>query len=144
MGPGEPADTSAMKDESLSRRRCTECRCWYEPVASGVHNQKVCGEASCRRRRRNRVARRRRERDIREYRVDERERQARRRAKRQTTASSTGVSRAGLSTQVAVLEQVVLEKWDRLMRVSRAGLRLEIRMALGNVAQIVGQIPAGP
>ena len=144
MGPGEPADTSGMKDETRSRRRCTECRRWYEPAASGVHNQKICGTASCRRGRRSRMARRRRARDIREYRVDERERQARRRAKRPTTASSTQVSRAGLPAQVAVLEQVVLEKWDRLMRVSRAGLRREIRVALGNVAQSVGQIPAGP
>ena len=94
MGPGEPADTSGMKDETRSRRRCTECRRWYEPAASGVHNQKICGTASCRRGRRSRMARRRRERDIREYRVDERERQARRRAKRPTTASSTpGVTR---------------------------------------------------
>lgn len=133
-----------MKDETRSRRRCTECRSRYEPAASGVHNQKVCGKATCRRRRRNRVARRRRERDIHEYRVDERERQARRRAKGQTTASRAGVSRAGLPPEVAVLERVVLEKWDRLNLVSRAGLRREVRMALGFAAGIVGQKWAVP
>jgi hypothetical protein len=90
------------------------------------------------------VARRRRERDIREYRVDERERQARRRAKRRRTPSSTVVSRAGLRAEVAALEQVVLEKWDRLMVMSRAGLRQEIRLALGNAARIVAQEVAMP
>lgn len=91
------------------------------------------------------MARRRRELDIHEYRVDERQRQAsRRRAKGQTTASSTVVSRAGLPPQVAVLERVVLENWDRLILVSRAGLRREVRMALGFAAGIVGQKWAVP
>jgi hypothetical protein len=42
------------------------------------------------------------------------------------------------------IEQVVLEKWDRLVRVSRAGLRREIRVVLVKSAQIVGQESAGP
>lgn len=133
------ADTGPMKDESRWRRRCTTCRGWYEPVASAARRQKVCGRATCRRQRRNQVARWRREREIREYRVDERERQARCRAKRRKDGKERVVSRASLPAQVVAIEQVVLEKWDRLVSVSRASLRREIRMALEVATQIVGQ-----
>ena len=118
------------------------------PEASAVHNQRTCGAAPCRRRRRNHMARRHREREIHAYRVFERERQARcrakRRKKRQKRGRDAGVSRAGLPAQVTNLEEVVLEEWDRLVGVSRAGLRREIRMALGKAAQIVGQDSVSP
>lgn len=139
----EDSDTGPMRDFTRWRR-CTVCRSRYEPAASAVRNQKVCGRAACRRQRRNQVARRRREREIREYRVDERERQARCRAKRERDGKEGGMSRASLPRQVVSIEQVVLEKWDRLMSVSRASLRREIRMALEDSAQIVGQESAGP
>lgn len=131
-----------MKDETPSRRRCVVCRGWYEPAACAVHNQKVCGSATCQRQRRNQVARWRREREIREYRVDERERQSRCRAKRKEPekgGQEHEVSRASLPREVIAIEQVVLEKWDRLVSVSRASLRREIRMALGVAREIVGQ-----
>lgn len=84
--------------------------------------------------------------------MDERQRQARCRAKRreqglekrQDEGSDAGVSRASLAAQVADLEEVVLKKWDRLVGVSRAGLRREIRMALSKAAQIVGQDSVSP
>ena len=40
-----------------------------------------------------------------------------------TEAVSEEVSRAGFRSEVADLQQVVLEMWDRSARVSRAGLR---------------------
>ena len=86
----------------------------------------------------------RREREIREHRVDERERQARCRLRRRSSGELAGVSRAGLQPEVMEIEQVVLEKWDKLIRRSRAGLRREIRMVLGKSVQIVGQISTGP
>ena len=115
------------------------CRRWYVPAASAVHNQKTCGEAECRRRWRNRMARRRRDRDIQDFRVEERRRQVRCRERRRRKSTGGAVSRAGLPPQVAEIEHVVLEKWDKLVRVSRAGLRREIRVALGRATEIVGQ-----
>lgn len=144
---GRVADTRPMKDEARARRRCTSCRRWYLPAASAAHNQKTCGAAECRRRRRNQVARRRRTKEIHEYRVDERVRQARCRANRRLQGKErrrTGVSRAGLSAQALEIEHVVLERWDRLARVSRAGLKREIHVALGRAAEIVGQETAAP
>lgn len=128
-----------MKDETRARRRCTSCRRWYVPAASAVHNQKTCGAVECRRQRRNQVARRRRERGVQDYRVEERARQTRSREKRRRKSKKGDVSRAGLSPQAKEIEHVVLEKWDKLARVSRAGLRREIRVALGRATEIVGQ-----
>jgi hypothetical protein len=127
-----------MKDEQRARRRCTSCRRWYLPAASAVHNQKTCGAVECRRRRRNRTARRRRQRDIQDFRVEERVRQRRHRENRRRD-ENRGLSRAGLAPQVIDIERVLLEKWDRQIDMSRAGLRREIRMALGRAARIVGQ-----
>lgn len=132
-----------MKDELRARRRCASCRRWYVPAASAVHNQKTCGEAKCRGRRRNQMARRRRNGDIQNSRVEERARQAQCRERR-GKGKGGEVSRAGLPPQVTEIEHVMLEKWDRFVRVSRAGLRREIRVALGRAAQIMGQEVAAP
>ena len=61
------------------RKRCTECRRRFEPSVTAKDRQLVCS-ASCRRSRRNRLARARRVGDLWAARVDERERQARHRA----------------------------------------------------------------
>ena len=127
-----------MKDDKRARRRCTSCRRWYLPAATAVHNQKTCGSVECRRRRRNRMAQRRRERDIQDFRVEERVRQRRHREARRRDKPGA-VSRAGLSPQVIDIEQVLLEKWDKRIGVSRAGFRREIRMALRRATRIVGQ-----
>ena len=61
------------------RKRCTECRQRFEPSVAAKDRQLVCS-ASCRRSRRNRLARARRLGELEVARLDERERQARRRA----------------------------------------------------------------
>ena len=140
-----------MKDEKRPRRRCTACRQWYRPAASAVRHQKSCSP-ECRGRRRRWTARKRREAEIHEYRVAERERQrACRAAKRSKQTRSPEVSRAGPSPQVIELEEVVLEKWDKLIDASRASLRRELRAILARTAgnapiagQAVGQTPARP
>lgn len=139
-----------MKDETV-RRRCVVCRRWFRPAASAVHNQKTCSPA-CRQRRRRWTARKRRDADIQNYRVDERERQrACRAAKKPKPSRTQDVSRAGLSSQVTELEEVVLEKWDKLISLSRASLRREIRVIVDRTGrrapigdQVVGQVSAGP
>ena len=94
------------------------------------------------------MARGRRERAIHDYRVFERERQVRcranRRKKRRKQGGDAVVSRASLPLQVAEIEEVVLGRWDRAVGVSRAGLRREIRMALGRAAHLVGQESVRP
>jgi len=81
------------------------------------------------------MAGRRRERDIQDYRVEERARQRRHREARRRDKHG-GVSRASLPQQIDDIERVMLEKWDRLFVVSHAGLRREIRMALRRAAGI--------
>jgi hypothetical protein len=137
-----------MKDETTPRQRCTACRQWYRPAASAVQHQKTCSPA-CRRRRRRWLARKRRDADIHEYRVAERERQRACRAGKESKPPLTPeVSRAGLLLQVTDLEEVLLGKWDRLVRLSRAGLRREIRQILGKAARVsdpeVGQVSSVP
>ena len=137
-----------MKDEMTPRRRCTACRQWYRPAASAVQHQKTCS-AGCRRKRLRWLARKRRGADIHEYRVEERERQrACRAAKRARASPSPELSRAGLAPQVTELEEVLLGKWARLARLSRAGLRRELRQVLGRSARVsgpeVGQVSPVP
>jgi hypothetical protein len=146
--PSSAPTLVAMKDETTPRRRCTACRRWYRPAASAVQHQKTCS-AGCRCRRRRSLARKRRDADIHEYRVEERERQrACRAAKGSRAAPPPEPSRAGLPPQVTELEEVLRGKWDRLARLSRAGLRREIRQVLGRPVRVsgpeVGQVPAVP
>ena len=76
---------------------------------------------------------------IQDFRVEERARQARHREILRMKGQTGDVSRAGLSGQAIDIERVVLGRWDKLVRVSRAGLRREIRVALGRATEIVGQ-----
>jgi hypothetical protein len=126
-------------------RRCTCCGSRFEPARSAVNTQKTCS-AECRRRRRRKQAKRRRDREIQDHRVDERERQARcrllRREQGGTTVKSTWMSRAGLPLQVAELEGLILRKWDKVLRVSRAGLARNLRSLLGSIGEKVAR--SGP
>jgi hypothetical protein len=136
------------------RKRCTECRQWYEAASSARDTQKVCG-AACRQKRRRGMARQRRWAQLPQAREEERERQRSfRAAHRAQTASaaatptrtSTEMSLAGASPSQAVrdgpgeaprhappssangLEILgkVLECWDREMARSRATLQRRI------------------
>lgn len=55
----------------------------------------------------------------------------------------TPASRSSLSTQIMVVERVLLETWDKRMRASRAGLIEDLRMALGEFGTNVEQAGTG-
>jgi hypothetical protein len=120
-----------------ARKRCTECRRWFEPHAAATKHQKSCS-TGCRAKRRRRLARRRRARELREYRVDERERQRACRARRRGEQDAV-VSRAGLAVEVPAFERDLLEIVDRHVELSRAGLRREVARLLRLRAWIVDQ-----
>jgi hypothetical protein len=110
--------------------RCTVCRHRYRPSLTAATFQKTCSD-SCRLRRRRRLARARRERNLQDYRVDERERQraSRRRWKKKKpgdfppeTTDSVDVSRTGLQPQVADLQTFVRESVDKALERSRPTL----------------------
>lgn len=111
-----------------SRKRCRECGRRFVPHAAAVRHQKTCSEA-CRMKRRRRLRRRRRVLDLREYRVDERERQRACRARKEALAGRA-VSRPGLSAQVPDLQRELLEIVDKQVALSRAGLRREVARLL--------------
>lgn len=73
--------------------------------------------------------------------MDERERQAkcrrRRRERGGTAVTSPRMSRAGLPLQVAELEGLILQKWDKNLRESRAGLARDLRSLLGAIDEKV-------
>ena len=129
------------------RKRCTECRRWYEASSSARDTQKVCG-AACRLKRRGKLARQRRQEHLLEARDEERERQrAHRTALRARAASAAAMemSPVVMPSQPArdgpreparhappssgnppeVLGKV-LECWDREMARSRATLQRRI------------------
>ena len=120
--------------KTCARRRCRSCRKWYRPHRLAEGNQRSCS-AACRAARCRRTARLRREKDLQDFRVEERRRQRECRERRRQAephlgvseavaeAVSEEVSRAGFRSEAADLQQVVLEMWDRSARVSRAGLR---------------------
>lgn len=80
-----------MKHRSAKRRRCTECRKWFQPAPSARDTQKTCSEP-CRARRRCKQAQRRRWEHVQQARVDERERQrdCRRCRRGQVSAQASG------------------------------------------------------
>lgn len=75
--------------------------------------------------------------------MDERERQAKCRRRRRervgTTVKSGRMSRAGLPLQVAELEGLMLRKWDKILRLSRAGLARDLRSLLGSIGEKVAR-----
>ena len=123
-----------------ARKRCTECRRWFLPHAAAIKHQKTCSDG-CRAARRRWLTRRRRSREVREYRVDERERQSARRAR----GRQVEVSRTGLCAEVPSLERDLLEIVDRHVELSRTGLRREVARLLRVRAPKVGHgLVAGP
>lgn len=82
--------------------------------------------------------------DLREYRVDERERQRACRARRRGQPD-VALSRPGLSLEVPMLERDLLEIVDRHVELSRAGLRREVARLLRFRGREVGAVvAAGP
>jgi hypothetical protein len=131
-----------LNAKSSELKRCTVCRCWYHPSVKAVAFQKTCSE-SCRTIRRRRLSRSRRERDLQDYRVDERARQrACRRGKEKKaaeTAGSDAVSRTGLQPQVVDLHEVVRESVDMVLEKSRATLIRQLTASLRDSSPIPGQ-----
>lgn len=128
-------------ERTSPRKRCCVCRRRFVPQVAAAGHQKTCGE-ECRRKRRRALGRRRRARELREYRVDERERQ---RACRLAQQVDGGMSRTGLVTEVLDLQRVLLEIVDRNVELSRAGLRREVTRLLRVNPSKVGQAaPASP
>lgn len=132
-------DAPCMKRREIRprrRRRCLECRHWFLTHVSAAGHQRTCGE-DCRRGRRRRLARARRGRDVREYRVDERERQRACRERRKE-GSGGAMSRPGLGAEIPALQRELLEIVDKHVEVSRAGLRREVRRLLRVRSREVG------
>ena len=133
-----------MKDDGSKRKRCTECRRWFQPPVTAAKSQRVCG-AECRRKRRRRLARGRRWKRLQDHRVDERKRQQecrqRRREQEEKGAAVpvTGPRHAPPSApNSADLMVKVLESWDRAQALSRATLRREITTILRGKGPISG------
>lgn len=125
-----------MEGERKPRKRCCVCRRRFVPHVAAVDHQKTCG-AACRRKHRRAQGRRRRARDLREYRVDERERQ--RACRLGQRGAGEGLSRTGLAPEVPDLQRVLLEIVDRNVELSRAGLRREVTRLLRVNPPKVGQ-----
>ena len=124
------------------RKRCCECRCWFEPSRTAERSQKLCSRR-CRERRRRKQARRRRLDDLAGYRADERERQAdRRECQRDRADESTKdrrLSRTTLSPQEAILRAEIIKSWDRMQEVSRARFERRVGHLLGRSGEKLGQ-----
>jgi hypothetical protein len=131
--------------KSSELKRCTICRCCYHPSIKAVSFQKTCSE-NCRKIRRCRLARSRRERDLQDYRVDERARQraCRRRKKKKATEteSSDALSRTGLPMQMIDIHTVVRESVDIVLERSRAALIRQLTASLKDSTPNPGQILA--
>ena len=120
------------------RKRCCCCRKWFYPHPSAQGQQKTCSPG-CRARQKGLLAKRRRDLEVQNYRVDERERQRkhRRQVPREEVKSGSDpanppqLSRAGLSPQPIDLKEVILKKWDKQVRLSRACLRRDLEDLLG-------------
>ena len=149
-----------MKQGSL--RRCTQCRKRFVPAPSALTTQTVCGAAECQRTRRNGLARRRRQRDVLEYRDDERQRQQKCRALRcgeprssvaeQPASATEGVAvtpptgRDVTACHVPASAQTtrqftlkMLSEWDRAAAASRATLEREMTAILGQINAFGGR-----
>jgi len=127
-------------------KKCTVCRHWYHPSIKATSFQKTCSE-KCRLRRRRRLSRARRERDLQDYRVDERERQRVCRRKKKKAASegtittdSDAMSRAGLHPQAIDLHELVRESVDVALGRSRATLIRQLTASLTDNSPNRGQV----
>ena len=123
------------------------CRHWYRPAETATTFQKTCS-IGCRHRRRRRLARRRRERNLQDYRVDERTRQraSRRRRKKKKaavapaeTSETTDLSRAGVQSQTADLERFVRQSVDKALERSRPTLIRQLTALLEDTRLNRGQ-----
>jgi hypothetical protein len=134
-----------LNAKSSELKRCTICRCWYHPTIKAVSFQKTCSE-KCRKIRRRRLSRSRRERDLQDYRVDERARQrACRRRKKKEAAGTTGsdsMSRTGIPPQGMDLHTVVRESVDIVLEKSRTTLIRQLTASLRDSTRNPGQIIA--
>ena len=137
------------KVKSPKLKRCTICRQWYRPSIKAISFQKTCSEV-CRLIRRRRLSRARRERDLQDYRVEERARQrACRRRKKKTasqcleTSDSDAMSRAGLQPQRMGVHELVRESVDSVLGRSRAALIRQLTASLTDTPPNRGQIIAG-
>lgn len=107
-----------MRKGDGCRKRCTECRGWFERAASAAKTQRVCG-AQCRASRRRKLARVRRSKHVQDARVDEQWRQResrRRRGKGECHAPPSEPKSAKLKVEV-------LDLWDEAAAMSRATLK---------------------
>jgi hypothetical protein len=131
-----------LNAKSSELKRCTVCRNWYHPSIKSVSFQKTCSD-NCRKIRRRRLARSRRERDLQDYRVDERARQraCRRRKKKKMAESANpdALSRAGMPPQVIDLHRVVRKSVDIVLERSRTALIRQLTASLKDSAPNTGQ-----
>ncbi len=127
------------------RKKCCECRCWFEPSHTAERSQKTCSKRY-REGRRRKQARRRRIDHLDGYRADERQRQADCREHRRDQAhegvKGRHVSRATLSHQEAILRDEVIESWDKLLEVSRARFGRRVGHLLGRSGEKLGHTGA--
>ena len=121
-----------MTKQATIRKRCTECRRWFRPVARLVKQQRVCGEV-CRRERGRRLSRARRAREPARYREEERERKRRSRqaAVERAAATQAGPSSSGHAPgetpKMLESREEFARMWDEVVELSRAGWEQELR-----------------
>lgn len=129
------------KAKSSELKRCTICRHWYHPSNKAISFQKTCSEI-CRIVRRRRLSRARRERDLQDYRVEERSRQraCRRRRKKKVAADSDTMSRTGLQPQTIDLHELVRESVDIALGRSRTALIRQLTASLTDNSPNRGQV----
>src|ERR1700679_3353515 len=143
----------------LSRSPCSRCA-----VCGGLFRadhrsgaaQKVCS-APCRTVRRRAQAKARRAGDLEGHQQADQVRQQAWRAlrngetgpptapsRRVTPGPRVDLSRAGLASQPIGTKEEILLAWDRVSRLSRAGLELELVKILGEMAPILGRTGPAP
>ena len=109
------------------RRRCCECRGWYQPKRSATKTQKTCSR-KCRLRRRARQERKRRAEELVNARADERDRQRRHRARKaEKQGRDRPVSLTGLAAQVVDTVEQIVEEVGQAQRLSLTGLSRRVR-----------------
>ncbi len=137
-----------------TKKRCTECRCWYAPSGRAVKTQRICG-AACRTKRRRRRARPRRGREGQAARGAERERQRRWRAAQRANPQVRDAARGHVTaichapasdSRYAEWQEKVRETVDRVVDLSRATLYRLVPRILGDLArsEIAARTEGGP